>query len=103
MSYHFASQRIQELLGAFIKHENVVFNGEQEKESISRVRVGSKNLPLGITVCHHSGSLVIPNGDPRERFPYPTLSLMIDSYILLQYEHKQVLHLLRFIMYYSNK
>ena len=34
-SYHVASQRIRELLGAFFKYENAVFNGEQEKESIS--------------------------------------------------------------------
>ena len=26
-------------MGAFFKHENVVFNGEQEKESISHVRL----------------------------------------------------------------
>ena len=37
---------------------------------------------LGITVCHHSASLMMPNGDPREGFFYPTLTLMIDSYIL---------------------
>ena len=39
-SYHVSSQRIQELLGVFFKHENVVFNGEQEKESFCCVRVG---------------------------------------------------------------
>ena len=27
-------------------------------------------------------SLVMPNGDPRDGFFYPTLTLMIDSYIL---------------------
>ena len=40
-------------------------------------------MSLGITVCHHSASLMMPNGDPRDRFFYPTLTLMIDSYNLL--------------------
>ena len=57
-------------------------SGEQEKESIICVRVGYKNLSLGITVCHHSASLVMANGDPREEFFYPTLILTIDSYIM---------------------
>ena len=57
-------------------------SGEQEKGSIIRVRVGKKNPSLGITVCHHSASLMMPNGDPRDRFFYPTLTLMIDSYSL---------------------
>ena len=35
------------------------------------------NLLLGITVCHHLGSLVMPNGDPRDRFFYPSLTPMI--------------------------
>ena len=37
-------------------------------------------MSLGITVCHHSASLVMPNGDPRDGLFYPTLTLMIDSY-----------------------
>ena len=57
-------------------------SGEQEKESIILVRVGSKNLSLRITICHHSASLVMPNGDPRDIFFYSTITLMIDSYIL---------------------
>ena len=32
-----------------------------------------------ITVCHHSPSLVMPNGDPRDGYFY--LTLMIDFYI----------------------
>ena len=40
----------------------------------------SKNPSVGITVCHHSASLVMPKGDPRDRFFNPTLTLMIDSY-----------------------
>ena len=55
-------------------------SGEQEKEYIIRVRVGWKNPSLGITVCHHSASLVMPNGDPRDGFFYPTRTFMIDSY-----------------------
>ena len=39
-------------------------SGEQEKESIIRVRIGQKNHSLGITVGHHSAILVMPNGDP---------------------------------------
>ena len=38
-----------------------------------------KSVPR-ITVCYHSASLVMPNGDPRDRFFYPTLTFMIDSY-----------------------
>ena len=29
--------------------------------------------------CHQSASLVMPNGNPRDWFFYPTLTLMIDS------------------------
>ena len=39
-----------------------------------------ENPSLGITVCHHSASLVMPNGDPQDNFFNPTLTLMIDSY-----------------------
>ena len=53
----------------------------KKKKSIIRVRVGKKNLSLGITVCHRSASLVMPNGDPWDSLFYPTLTLMIDSYI----------------------
>ena len=59
-------------------------SGEQEKESIICVRVGEKNPSLGITICHHSASLVMPNDDPRDGFFYPTLTLRIDSYRILQ-------------------
>ena len=43
---------------------------------------GIENLSLVITVSHHSVSLVMPIGDPRDRFIYPTRTLMMDSYIL---------------------
>ena len=36
---------------------------------------------LEITSYHHSASLVMPNGDSRAEFFYPSLTLMIDSYI----------------------
>ena len=56
-------------------------SGAQQKESIICVRVGWKYLSHGITVSHNGASLVITNGDLWDRFFYPTLTLMIDSYI----------------------
>ena len=64
----------------FFKHENAALNGEQEKESISRERVGQKNLSLGITICHHSASLVMPKGDPWDGFSFPIHTLVMYSY-----------------------
>ena len=67
-SYHVTLQRIQhvkERLGAFLKTQKLVFNGEQEKESITPVRMGLKNASIVITICHHLASLVMPNDDPR--------------------------------------
>ena len=43
---------------------------------------GIENLSLVIIVCHHSTSLVMPIGDPRDTFFDPTLTLMMDSYTL---------------------
>ena len=40
-----------------------------------------------ITVCHHSASLVMPNGDPRDWFFYPILALMMDSYTLIYLQY----------------
>ena len=54
---------------------------EQEKESIIRVRVGQKNPSLKTMDCHRLASLVMSIRDPRDGFFYPTLTLMIDSYI----------------------
>ena len=54
----------------------MVHSGEQEKESIIRVRVGIE------PVCHYLASLVMPISDPQEGFFYPTFTLMMDSYIL---------------------
>ena len=66
LSCHVASKHIQDFLGAFFKHK------------MRHVMVSKKNP--AITVCHHSASLVMPNGDPRDRFFYPTLTLMIDPF-----------------------
>ena len=60
----------------------------KKNKSIIRVRVGQKNPSLGITVCHHSASIVMQNGDPRDKFLYPTRppppsQVMMNTYILL--------------------
>ena len=39
---------------------------------------GKKNLSLGITVGHHSASLVMPISDTRDRFFYPHHTPMKD-------------------------
>ena len=39
-----------------------------------------KNPSLGITVWHHSASLVMSDSNPRDRFFYLPLTPMIDSY-----------------------
>ena len=44
--------------------------------------MGYKNPSLVITVCHQPASLVMPIGDPWDRFYYPTLTLMMDTYNL---------------------
>ena len=54
------------LFSRFSNINEVFLSGEQEKESIIRVRMGLKNLSLVITICHHSASLVMPIGDPRD-------------------------------------
>ena len=43
----------------------------KEKVSIMGVWCGQKNPSLGITVRHHSASLVMPISDPHDRFFYP--------------------------------
>ena len=69
-------------MGVFFSNKNVTFNGELEKESITGCEDRIENLSGRITVCHHSASLVMPNGDPWDGFFYLTLTLMIDAYIL---------------------
>ena len=44
--------------------------------------MGFKKLSLGITVCHHSASLVMQNVDFWDRFLYHTVTFLIDTYIL---------------------
>ena len=41
-----------------------------------------KKKSLEINACHDPGSLAMPNGDPRDGFFLPTLTLMIYSYII---------------------
>ena len=65
---------------------NEVLSGKQEKVSIMSVRVGLKNPSLVITDCHHSASPLMPIGDPRDGFFYPTLTLTMDTYILLSHD-----------------
>ena len=54
----------------------------QEKESIMVVRCELKILSLGITVQHHSASLVMPNSYPHDRIFNLQLTTIKDSYIL---------------------
>ena len=44
---------------------------------VSNIKCGTYNAPLAITVCHHLASLVMPIDDPRDKFFYPTLTLII--------------------------
>ena len=44
---------------------------------VSNIKCGTYNAQLAITVCHHSASLVMPIGDPRDEFFYPTLTHLI--------------------------
>ena len=45
------------------------------------VRGRQKNLSLGITVWHHSTSLMMLDSDPQDGFFYLPLTPMIDSYV----------------------
>ena len=42
--------------------------------------MGLKNPPLVITVYHYLARFVLPIGDPRDGFFFPTLKLIMDSY-----------------------
>ena len=44
---------------------------------VSNIKCGTYIAPLTITICHHSASLVMPIGDPRDKFFYPILTLII--------------------------
>ena len=54
----------------------------QEKVSNMSVWCRQRNPSLGITVRHHSASLVMPISDPRDRFFYPHRTPMKDTYYL---------------------
>ena len=76
----------------------------KKKESIFRVMVGLKNPSLVITICHHSVSLVMPIGDPRDGFYYPILTLMIDSYkLILSVNLDPIFMLIREVLCVLNK
>ena len=53
----------------------------QEKESIMVVRCELKIPSIGITVRHHSASLVMPNSYPRDGIFNPLFTTIKDSYI----------------------
>ena len=72
-------------------------SGEQEKETIILVRGGYKNQSLGITICHHLASLVMPNRDPRDEFfqAFPHThcrSLKYTIYINVDLAHYDIFH-----------
>ena len=73
--------KVTSLCPSFWEYKTDVLNGVKEK--LSRIYVGlwQKNQTLVITVCRQSASLVMPMGDPRDGFFYPTLTLMMDPYI----------------------
>ena len=54
----------------------------QERESIMTVRCELKIPSLGITVRHHSASLVMPNCYPCDEIFNPHLTTIKDSYNL---------------------
>ena len=78
-SCEFAIKRIQGLLEAYFKITN---SGEQEKRIHYSCEVMIETSVPRITICHHSASLVMPNGDPLDEYFCPTITLMMDSYIL---------------------
>ena len=64
---------VSQLIEVFKKNKNAVSNCEPREEKINKkaiicVRMGKKKLSLAISICHHSASLVMPNGDPWNRF-----------------------------------
>ena len=70
------------LWGPFNNYKNAVFNDEQ-KRSIIFVRMWLNNPSFVFIICHHSASLMVPNGDLRNRRFYPTPTLIMDSYGLI--------------------
>ena len=56
--------------GSLFQNKNMELNGEQEKELIICVRPVGKSESWDL--CHHSASLVMPNGDSWDGFSIPT-------------------------------
>ena len=63
----------------------------QEKESIMVVRYELKIMSLGITVWHHSASLVMPDSYSRDGIPNPHLTAIKDTYNACQVFLREVI------------
>ena len=77
-------------LSLFRDFWNLIFKYKQwwARKSIHYLCEGRlEKSALEITVCHHWAILVMPNGDPQDRFFYPTLTLMIDFYSWTKMHH----------------
>ena len=62
------------------------------------MRIGEKSYlsRLQFAIWHHSASFMMPNGDPQERFFYPTLALMIDFLnICVYYKASHILYCIK--------
>ena len=69
----------------------------QEKESIMIVWCELKIPSLGITVRHHSASLVMPNSNLRDGIFIPHLTTITDSYkvdkkAMIRNRHNRIPH-----------
>ena len=67
----------------------------QDKESIIVVRCELKIPSLGITVRHHSASLVMPNSYPRDGIFNPHLTTINDSYYILVFQIRRAFRNIR--------
>ena len=72
---------LQFVIVVFPDHTHLQFFSKKKIHFSCEGRVETSTL--GITVCHHSASLIMQIGDPRDRFFYPNLTLMVDSYRIL--------------------
>ena len=73
-------QRIEDFLEAFfmfIEYKMRYLVVSKKKNQLE------KEIEKSVPHNHHLSSLVMPIGDPWDGFFYPTLTPMIDSYILL--------------------
>ena len=64
----------------------------QEKESIMAVRYELKIPSLGITVRHHSASLVMPDSYSRDGILNPHLTAIKGSIMRVKYSQEKQLH-----------